>query len=219
MTSDQIYFLAVAMLNLVCVFACFVGRDPDRQPKSIYLLKAAFMVYAISWFLYVFEDSFILGFLSNLAAVAFVWIVVVYSYKRCNAVVPWPRLLFMFLLHAIVHLYFSVGNNLVALLHTSSFFVPIAFLNIAYLFVIVKSTVTKPDFYYAITHIVMAVLIIMRSITLELFPDWYAFSSASSQVLWPAFILSSAIFAIMGFMEESHYKLKRTVIMDKVRAS
>ena len=57
MSSDQTYYLTIALINLVLAFAGTRIKNTEENTKSTQFLVGSFYVFAISWFLYFLELS------------------------------------------------------------------------------------------------------------------------------------------------------------------
>lgn len=207
MTTEQAYFFTVALINLVLAFSGSRIQDPIGKQKSIRFFIIAFAANFFSWFLYVFDLNTFFKIVSALLSAAFIWGLVVFSFKRCEQPVPVKLLSSIFITNCAALGYFTYMGYFVAALHVSAFFVPLAFCIIGYLFLKAKEHSNPSDKVLGYACLFMAVGVANRSVLLELAPDIFNSTIISSQIIWPAFSVISGVFTLLSFTEEAQYKL------------
>ncbi|WP_025566154.1 GGDEF domain-containing protein [Psychromonas sp. SP041] len=207
MSSDQTYYLTIALINLVLAFAGTRIKNTDESTKSTQFLFGSFYVFAISWFLYSLELTLFIEILSAILSSMFIWGITIFSFKRCKIATPSKLIACLFLLNITMQSYFILNGNISGLLHTSSLFIPIAFSLCAYLFLKKKVDRNPSDMIIVYTYIVMIIIVISRSILLEISPETFGITMASTQVIWPIFSVISGIFFLLSFTEEAQKKL------------
>ncbi len=209
MTTTQAYFVTVALINLVLAFSGTRVSDPEGKQQSIRYFVIAFFINFISWFLYAFDINVPLKMLSVILSAAFVWGMVVFSFKRCELDLPLIPLLAIFLTNSFFLGYFTYHGELASALHVSAFFVPFAFIIVGYLFINIKENRNPSDVILSYACFFMAIIVVSRSLLLELAPEVFSRTIISSQIIWPAFSVISGMFAILSFTEEAQLKLKK----------
>ncbi len=209
MTTTQAYFVTVALINLVLAFSGTRVSDPEGKQQSIRYFVIAFFINFISWFLYAFDINVPLKMLSVILSAAFVWGMVVFSFKRCELDLPLIPLLAIFLTNSFFLGYFTYRGELTSALHVSAFFVPFAFIIVGYLFINIKENRNPSDVILSYACFFMAIIVVSRSLLLELAPEVFSRTIISSQIIWPAFSVISGMFAILSFTEEAQLKLKK----------
>ena len=191
MLSEQTYYLTIALINLVLAFAGTRIKNNDESTKSTRFLFGSFYLFSISWFLYLFKSTLFIEVLSAIFSSMFIWGITVFSYKRCNVPTPWRLISFLFLANIITQSYFILNNHLNYLLHTSSFFIPIAFCLCGHLFLKKKVDRNPSDMIIVYIYFIMAATVIVRSILLKISPDILPITTTSTQVIWPVFSVIS----------------------------
>lgn len=214
MTPEQIYFLTLALLNLVIALAGSRIKDLEGKPASIHFLTWGFFAFSVSWFLYAFDINVFLKIVSAILSLIFIWGVIVFSFKRCEKRVPWIFIFSGFTLHSIAQSYFTYQDNFTAVLHLSALLIPIAFAMISYLFFKVKKERNSSDTTLAYVFLAMASVLIFRSIALQTSSEIFAITTIASQAIWPAFSVAVGLFAFLSFTEEAQAKLKIESITD-----
>lgn len=214
MTPEQIYFLTLALLTLVVSLAGTRIKDLDGKPVSIHFLTAGFFAFSLSWFLYAFEIGTFLKIVSAILSLIFIWGILVFSFKRSEKKVPWIFIFSGFTLQASLQSYFTYNDNFVAVLHLSASIIPILFIGISYLFLKVKKERNSSDVILAYIFLVMACVLVSRSIALETSSEIFAITKITSQAIWPAFSVGVGLFSFLSFTEEAQGKLKIESITD-----
>ena len=207
MTTEQAYFFTVALINLVLAFSGTRVQDPEGKEKSIKFFIIAFATNFVSWFLYVFDLNTFFKIVSVLLSSAFIWGLVVFSYKRCEQPFPLRLIATLFVINSLALGYFTYVGNFNGALHVSAFFVPLAFCIIGYLFLKAKKQSNPSDKIFAYACLIMGAGVASRSVLLELAPDLFSATIISSQIIWPAFSVISGVFALLSFTEEVQCKL------------
>ena len=207
MLSEQTYYLTIALINLVLAFAGTRINNTDESTKSTQFLFGSFYLFSLSWFLYLFKSTLYIEVLSSILFSMFIWGITVFSYKRCNVPTPWRLVSFLFLANIIIQSYFILNNQINYLLHTSSFFIPIAFCLCGHLFLKKKVDRNPSDMVIVYICFIMAAVVIVRSILLKISPDIFPLTTACTQVIWPVFSVISGIFFLLSFAEEAQKKL------------
>ncbi|EPJ43754.1 MAG: hypothetical protein OFPII_39760 [Osedax symbiont Rs1] len=214
MTTAQAYFVTVALINLVLAFSGTRVSDPEGKQQSVRYFVIAFFINFISWFLYAFDINVPLKMLSVILSAAFVWGMVVFSFKRCELALPIAPLLAVFLTNSFFLGYFTYRGELTSALHVSAIFVPLAFTIVGYLFIKIKENRNPSDVVLSYACFFMAIIVVSRSLLLELAPEMFSRTIVSSQVIWPAFSVISGVFAMLSFTEEAQLKLKKETNTD-----
>lgn len=216
MTSEQVYFFTVALINLVLAFSGTRVNDPEGKQKSILFFIIAFSANFISWFLYVFDINTLLKIISVTLSSIFIWGMVVFSFKRCELKLPIAFLSTVFIINCLAQAYFTYENNLKSALHVSALFVPLAFSIIGYQFIKIKKHRNPSDIILAYAFFFMAIVVAARSVLLEFSPELFSNTIVSSQIIWPAFSVISGVFALLSFTEEAQLKLKEESHTDQL---
>lgn len=214
MTSEQIYFLTLAFLNIVLALAGTRIKDLKGKPNSIYFLTIAFLAFSLSWLLYVFEPNMFMKIISAILSLIFIWGIIVFSFKRCEKNVPWFFISSAFFLHALAQSYFTYKGNFNAVLHLSGILIPLAFFIVSYLFIKIKKEINSSDIILAYVFIFMGIVLISRSIALETSSEIFSVTVVSSQVIWPAFSVAIGVFSFLSFTEEAQGKIKIESVTD-----
>jgi len=214
MTPEQIYFLTLALLNLVIALAGSRINDLDNKPTSIHFLTWGFLAFSISWFIYVFEINVYFKIISAILSLIFIWSILVFSFKRCEKRVPWIFLFSGFTLHSVIQSYFTYKNNFIAVLHVSALVIPIVFILISYLFLKAKKEINSSDTIFAYVYLIMASILVFRSIALLVSSEFFTITTITSQAIWPVFSVAVGLFAFLSFTEEAQKKLKIESITD-----
>lgn len=216
MSTEQAYFFTVALINLVIAFSATRVEDPVGKMKSILFFIIAFSANALSWVLYTFDLNLFFKIISAILSSAFIWGMVVFSFKRCECHLPLISLTFVFLINCFALAYFTYNSNFNGALHVSAFFVPSAFCIIGYLFLKIKKNRNQSDTILAYACFFMAVVVALRSVLLEFSPELFSKTSISSQIIWPAFSVISGIFSLLSFTEEAQLQLKQESNTDQL---
>ncbi|WP_290704739.1 GGDEF domain-containing protein [Amphritea sp.] len=216
MTTEQAYFLTVALINLVLAFSGTRIKDPEGKQKSILFFIVAFSANFISWFLYVFDINVFLKIVSVILSSVFIWGMVVFSYKRCEHPLPLTLISAIFLINCTALGYFTYAGQLYKALHVSALFVPLAFCLIGYLFLKTKKHRNPSDIILAYACFFMALVVATRSLLLQFSPELFSATIVSSQVIWPAFSVISGVFALLSFTEEVQSKLQKESNTDQL---
>jgi len=216
MTTAQAYFLTVALINLILAFSGTRVSDPEGKQKSIRFFIVAFFVNFISWFLYVFDINVPLQILSVTLSAAFIWGLVVFSFKRCELALPLIPLLAVFFVNCSFLAYFISVGELTSVFHVSAFFVPIALSIVGYLFINIKKNRNPSDVILAYACFCMAIIVVSRTLLLELAPEVFSRTVISSQIIWPAFSVISGVFSLLSYTEEAQLKLKKESNTDQL---
>ncbi|BBB31199.1 GGDEF domain-containing protein [Neptunomonas japonica] len=216
MTTEQAYFFTVALINLVLAFSGTRVADPDGKQKSILFFIIAFSANCLSWFLYTFDINVFLKIISAVLSSAFIWGMVVFSFKRCECRLPLATISSLFLINCIALAFFIYNSNFNDALHVSALFVPSAFCCIGYLFIKVKKNRNPSDIILSYACFFMALCVVTRSFLLELSPELFSKTMISSQIIWPAFSVISGVFSLLSFTEEAQLKLKEESNTDQL---
>ena len=216
MTTAQAYFLTVALINLILAFSGTRVSDPEGKQKSIRFFVMAFFVNFISWFLYVFDINVPLKIVSVTLSAAFIWGMVAFSFKRCELGLPLKPLLAVFFVNSSFLAYFISVDDLTSVFHVSAFFVPIALIIVGYLFINIKTNRNPSDVILAYACFCMAIIVVSRTLLLELAPEVFSRTIISSQIIWPAFSVISGVFSLLSYTEEAQLKLKKESNTDQL---
>lgn len=218
MTTAQAYFFTVALINLVLAFSATRVSDPEGKQRSTVFFIIAFSANFISWFLYVFDINTFFKIVSVILSATFIWSLVVFSYKRCELKLPTLFLSILFLINCVSLGYFTYIESFNSALHVSALFVPLAFVIIGLLFLRTKQHRNPSDIILSYACFFMAIVVIIRSLLLELSPELFSITIVSSQIIWPAFSVISGVFALLSFTEEAQLKLKEESNTDQLTA-
>lgn len=216
MTTEQNYFLTVAIINLILAFSGTRIKDPKGKQKCTAFFIAAVSANCLSWFLYVFDIGVILKIISAILSATFIWGMVVFSYRRCEQPLPITPISLMFTLNCLALGYFTYTSHPNKALHVSAFFVPLALFMIAYLFLKKKQDKNPSDLIFAYACCVMAIVVVVRSLLLEMSPNIFSVTIVSSQIIWPAFSVISGVFTLLSFTEEIQFKLQKESNTDQL---
>ena len=216
MTTAQAYFLTVALINLILAFAGTRVSDLEGMQQSIRYFVIAFFINFVSWFIYVFDIDVPLKIVSVILSAAFIWGMVVFSFKRCELDLPLMPLLAIFCINSSFLGYFTYQGAFTSALHVSAFFVPLAFMIVGYLFLNIKKNRNSSDVILSYACFFMAIIVISRSLLLELAPELFSRTIVSSQIIWPAFSVISGVFALLSYTEEAQLKLKKESNTDQL---
>ena len=206
----------VALINLVLAFSGARVSDPEGKPKSTVFFIFSFFANFASWFLYVFYIDIFLKILSAILSSAFIWGMVVFSYKRCEINLPVHFLAIVFLINCLCLGYFTYEGNFNGALHVSAIFVPLAFSIIGFLFLKRKQHRNPSDLILSSACLFMAIIVIFRSLLLVLAPELFSKTIVSSQIIWPAFSVICGVFALLSFTEEAQLRLKEESNTDQL---
>ena len=216
MSTEQAYFFTVALINLVIAFSGTRVKDPDGKIKSIFFFITAFSANSLSWFLYTFDISVFLKIFSAILSSAFVWGMVIFSFKRCELTLPLIPITIAFSINCFALAYFTYHSNFNGALHVSAIFVPAAFCIIGYLFIKIKKHRNPSDLILSYACFFMAAGVALRSVFLEFSPALFSHTIISSQIIWPAFSVISGIFSLLSFTEEAQLKLREESNTDQL---
>ena len=216
MTTEQAYFFTVALINLILAFSGTRIRDPEGKQKSIIFFIIAFAANFLSWFIYVFDINTFFKIVSVLLSSAFIWGLVVFSYKRCESKLSIPLISLIFIINGSALAYFTYRGDFNGALHVSALFVPLAFIIIGYQFLKAKAHKNPSDIILSYTCFFMAIIVAGRSVLLEISPELFNATIISSQIIWPAFSVVSGVFILLSFTEEAQFKLKQESITDQL---
>ncbi|WP_299204724.1 diguanylate cyclase [uncultured Amphritea sp.] len=216
MSTEQAYFFTAALINLVLAFSGTRIKDPEGKQRSVLFFIIAFSANFLSWFLYVFDIGTTLKIASAVLSSAFIWGMVVFSYKRCECPLPRTLLSIIFLINCFALGYFTYADQLYNALHVSALFVPLAFCIMSYLFLNVKTHRNPSDVILAYTCLFMAIVVASRSLLLTFTPELFSATIISSQIIWPAFSVVSGVFALLSFTEEAQSKLQQESNTDQL---
>lgn len=214
MSSEQTYYLTIALINLILAFAGTRIKDTEKNIRSTLFLIGSFFAFSLSWFLYSLQLSIYVEVISLILSTVFVWGITVFSFKRCEVKTPWLIISCLFFINIIAQTLFFIEHNLNYLLHTASIFIPIAFCTCGYLFLKKKVDRNPSDIIISYTCFIMTAVIITRSIALELSPELFSLTKASTQIIWPVFSVISGIFFLLSFTEEVQKKLTTEATID-----
>jgi diguanylate cyclase (GGDEF)-like protein len=206
MSIEQAYFLSVALINLVFSFAG--TRVQDQNSNSIQYFMISFLAYFVSWFVYVLEMNLLLELIGAISASIFVWGMVVFAAKRCEVRFSWSLPITLFVFQCVCQFYAISQADLTTYLHVSAIFLPFAFFAIAYMFLKLKVERHPSDAVLGYAFIVMAIIIVGRSILLETSPEWFSRSSLYTQIIWPAFCTIVGVFSLLSYTEEAQMRLQ-----------
>ena len=216
MTTEQAYFFTVALINMVLAFSGTRIKDPEGKQKSILFFVVAFSANFLSWLIYVFEIGTTLKIVSAILSSAFIWGLVIFSYKRCEYPLPLTLITTIFIINCTALGHFTYAGNFNGALHVSALFVPLAFCIIGYLFLKIKRHRNPSDIVFAYTCFFMAAGLATRSALLELSPEIFSATIVSSQIIWPVFSVISGVFALLSFTEEAQFKLREESNTDQL---
>lgn len=207
MSSEQTYYLTVALINLVLAFAGIRVKDIKGKTQSTPFLIGSFLAFSISWFLYSLELTIFIEITSTILSTVFIWGITIFSFKRCEIKTPWRLISGLFLVNITAQTFFTVEQNINYVLHTASIFIPIAFCLCGYLFLKKKADRNPSDIIVAHTYFFMAAVVIARSILLVTSPELFKLTMASTQIIWPVFSVIAGVFFLLSFTEEAQQKL------------
>jgi diguanylate cyclase (GGDEF)-like protein len=216
MSSDQIYYLTVAFINLVLAFAGTRVKATSSKSRSTPFLIGSFFAFAISWFLYSLDLTLYIEITSTILSTIFVWGITVFSFKRCGVKTPWRLISGLFLVNVIAQTFFTIEHNINYVLHTGSVFIPIAFFTCGYLFLKKKEDRNPSDVIIANACFFLSTIVIARSILLETSSELFSLTSASTQIIWPVFSVVTGVFFLLSFTEEVQKNLKNETITDSL---
>jgi len=129
---------------------------------------------------------------------------------------PLIPLLAVFLINCFFLGYFIYSGKLTSVLHVSAFFVPLAFIIIGYHFIKLKKDRNPSDVILAYACFLMAIIVVSRSLLLELAPEVFSRTVVSSQIIWPAFSVVCGVFSLLSFTEEAQSALKKESNTDQL---
>ncbi|WP_428033465.1 GGDEF domain-containing protein [Amphritea sp.] len=216
MTTEQAYFLTVALINLVLAFSGTRINDPEGKQRSILFFILAFAANFLSWFIYVFDIGVTLKIISVILSSVFIWGMVVFSYKRCEYPLPLTFISIIFLVNCTALSYFTYAGQLYEALHVSALFVPSAFCIIGYLFLKIKKFRNPSDIILAYACFIMAAVVASRSLLLKFSPELFSATVISSQIIWPAFSVICGVFALLSYTEEAQSRLQQESNTDQL---
>lgn len=216
MTTEQAYFFTVALINLVLAFSGTRIKDPDGNQKSIQFFILAISANFLSWFIYIFDIGIILKIISVILATISIWGMVIFSFKRCEQPLPVPFISFVFSINCTALAYFTYTEQQYKAFHVSGFFVPLALTIISYLFLKTKKNRNPSDIILAYACLLMALVVITRSLLLEISPSIFSTTILASQIIWPSFSVITGVFALLSFTEEIQHKLQKESNTDQL---
>jgi diguanylate cyclase (GGDEF)-like protein len=214
MSSDQTYYLTVALINLVLAFAGTRVKDMKGKIQSTPFLIGSFFAFAISWGLYSLELTIAIEITSTILSTVFVWGITIFSFKRCEVKTPWILIVGLFLINIIAQTFYTLERNINYVMHTGSIFIPIAFCLCGYLFLKKKAVRNPSDIIISYTYFFIAAMVVTRSILLEVSPEIFSLTTASTLIIWPIFSVISGVFFLLSFTEEAQKKLTSDSITD-----
>jgi diguanylate cyclase (GGDEF)-like protein len=212
MSIEQAYFFSVALMNLV--FSIAGTRVKEHEGNSIVYFMVSFLAYFLSWFVYALEINTMLEIVGAISASTFVWGMAVFAAKRCAVKFSWYIPITLFALQCYLQIYSLLQADLTTYLHVSAVFLPIAFFSIAYMFLKLKSERNPSDVVLGYAFIMMAIVIVGRSILLETSPELFSRSSLYTQIIWPAFCTIIGVFSLLSYTEEAQIRLQQESNID-----
>ena len=214
MSSDQVYYLTVALINLILAFAATrIKPIKGIMPATPFLIWS-FFAFASSWFLYSLDLTLFIEIISTILSTAFVWGVTIFSFKRCDISPPFRIISILFLLNISFQTLFTIKGNLSYVMHTGSIFIPIAFGTCGYLFLKKKLERSPSDVIVAHTFFILIAILITRSILLETSSELFSLTVASTQIMWPIFSVVLGVFLLLSYTEEVQNELTKDSITD-----
>lgn len=214
MSAEQLYTLAMVQLALVLLLASSRVKPINRDTSSLRYFQVALAFDALSWLLYLWPERIYWLMASSLAASCTIWLLLIYALSRAGRPVPWLWVLPMVALQAAVY---TVLNDLALKqwsLHFMTVITALVALPSAWLFWFVKPQRTVSDCGYALVMLCWFLICIVRTLTVEIAPDWVLSGYLVSQVLWPGIMAAYGLFAITGYLEEAQQQLKAEAMQD-----
>ncbi|RTE64732.1 GGDEF domain-containing protein [Amphritea opalescens] len=216
MTTEQNYFLTVAIINLILAFSGTRIKDPIGKPKCILFFIMAMSANCLSWFLYAFDIGTSLKIISVMLSATFIWGMVAFSYRRCEQPLPVSLISLIFILNCLALGYFTYTEHPYKALHVSAFFVPLALSVAAYLFIKKKPDRNSSDLIFAYACCAMSIVVIIRSLLLEISPNIFNVTIIASQIIWPAFNVIVGVFTLLSFTEDIQLRLQKESNTDQL---
>lgn len=214
MSSDQVYYLTVALINIILAFAGTRIKPIKGLTPATPFLIASFFAFATSWFLYSLNLTLFIEITSTILSTVFVWGITIFSFKRCEIKTPFRLIVGLFLLNISSQIYFTIEGNLSYVMHTGSIFIPIAFCTSGYLFLKKKAERNPSDIIVAHTFFFLVAVLMTRSILLETSSELFSLTVASTQIMWPIFSVILGVFLLLSYTEEVQQRLMEDSITD-----
>jgi diguanylate cyclase (GGDEF)-like protein len=214
MTTEQLYTLAMMQLSLVILLASSRVQPSDATQSGLRYFQVSLAFDALSWFFYLWPSQIYFLMLSSIAASCNIWLLLAFAAKRCG-----KHLNLLWLLPPIViqSSVYTLLNDLgleQETLHFMTGVTALVALPSAWLFWFVKPHRTVSDQAYALVMLAWLGVCILRTLTLQLHPDWMLSGYLVSQALWPGVMAAYGLFAVTSYLEEAQNRLKTDAMMD-----
>lgn len=214
MNTEQLYTLAMMQLTLVMLVASSRVRPADPLHSGLRYFQVSLAFDAISWFFYLWPNDIYMGLLSNAASSCNIWLLLVFALRRSGIQTPMLWFLPCALLHAAGYTWLNYAGLTQVSLHFMTAVTALVALPSAWLFWFKKANRNRSDQAYAVVMLVWLGVCVIRTLTLQVHPDWVLSGYLVSQVLWPGVMAAYGMFAITGFLEEAQYQLKADAMQD-----
>lgn len=214
MTTEQLYTLAMMQLSLVILLASSRVQPSDTTKSGLRYFQVSLAFDACSWFFYLWPSQIYCLMISSLAASCNIWLLLAFALKRCG-----KQLNLLWLLPPIViqSSVYTLLNDLgleQESLHFMTGVTAFVALPSAWLFWFVKPHRTVSDQAYALVMLAWLGVCVLRTLTLEVHPDWMLSGYLVSQALWPGVMAGYGLFAVTSFLEEAQNQLKMDAMLD-----
>jgi len=214
MSSEQTFYITIALLNLVLAFAATRVKDTGQIVRATPYLTFASFMFSVSWFLRTLPLDIPMGIAYATTSTLYFWGLTIFSFKRCEVKVPWWTINGLFIAYVTTQTFFILQQNTNNLLHTSAVFIPIASYICGYLLSKKKNIQTPSDTIVTYAYFAVSLMVITRSVLLEFHPSLFEMTRISTQLLWPIFSVTIGVFLILSFSEEAQLKLEKESITD-----
>lgn len=214
MSAEQLYTLAMMQLALVIGLASWRVQPPVAERTGLRYFQLALLCDAFSWFFYLWPDQIYLLMLSSLAAACNIWLLLAFALQRSGKTVQLLWLLPVIVLQASVYTLFNDLGLKPQSMHFMTLITAAVALPSAWLFWFVKPNRTVSDLCYAAAMLGWLLICLVRSVAVELSPDFLLSGYLVSQVLWPGLMAAYGLFAITGYLEEAQQRSKAEAMLD-----
>lgn len=214
MTTEQLYSLAMMQLALVLLIASSRVKPINRDTSSLRYFQAALLFDAFSWLFYLWPQHIYWLMASSLAASCNIWLLLIYALNRAGRPVPWLWILPMVAVQAAGY---TLLNDLAFehwSLHFMTAITALVALPSSWLFWFVKPQRTVSDQGYALVMLGWFLVCVLRTLTVEISPEFILSGYLVSQVLWPGIMAAYGLFVITGYLEEAQQQLKTEAMQD-----
>ncbi|HAT40174.1 MAG TPA: hypothetical protein DCS87_00410 [Rheinheimera sp.] len=214
MTTEQLYTLAMMQLSLVILLASSRVQPSEAAVSGLRYFQVSLAFDALSWFFYLWPAQIYFLMLSSIAASLNIWLLLAFAMKRCGKHLNLLWLLPPIVIQSSVYTLLNDMGLEQETLHFMTAVTALVALPSAWLFWFVKPHRTVSDQAYALVMLAWLGVCVLRTLTIELHPEWMLSGYLVSQALWPGVMAAYGLFAVTSYLEEAQTKLKTDAMMD-----